>query len=246
MNAPSISKPKFDTYTIKARLIPVFIVVLPGAIGVFAWFPEIPNWWGGFSALIVASGIPALLGQLGRDAGKRKEPKLFSFWGGKPSTRLLRYRDAPNKVILSRQHQHLRKLLPELEIPTPEEEIASPEAADQVYDACVHFLRERTRDKKRFPLVFEENCNYGFRRNLWGMKPLGIGVNLIGLGGIIFLFIRNYYVVGSEVSILSVVSGLAVVLILIGWFFWFTPNWVKTAADAYGERLLAATEEIES
>ena len=70
-------------------------------------------------------------------------------------------------------HKKLSELLNGTAIPTPQDEKRDPERADQVYDACVSCLIERTRDKTRFRLLFEENCNYGFRRNLWGMKPLG-------------------------------------------------------------------------
>ena len=40
-------------------------------------------------------------------------------------------------------------------------------------------LREATRDTSRFPLVFAENANYGFRRNLWGLRPIGTGVAVV-------------------------------------------------------------------
>ena len=31
-----------------------------------------------------------------------------------------------------------------------------------------------SRDKAKYPLVFEENVNLGFRRNLWAMKPAAV------------------------------------------------------------------------
>ena len=31
----------------------------------------------------------------------------------------------------------------------------------------------------KFPLVYEENCNYGFRRNMFGLRPIGIAVSVI-------------------------------------------------------------------
>ena len=33
-----------------------------------------------------------------------------------------------------------------------------------------------TRIDPKFPLVFEENCNYGFRRNMYGMRLIGLSV----------------------------------------------------------------------
>lgn len=43
-----------------------------------------------------------------------------------------------------------------------------------------HFLREQTRDPKMFPIVYEENVNYGFRRNLLGLKPTGAAIAVVG------------------------------------------------------------------
>jgi len=59
-------------------------------------------------------------------------------------------------------------LIPAHPMPMIDDERSEPESADHVYDSSTAFLLEKTRDKKAFPLIFEENCNYGFRRNLWG------------------------------------------------------------------------------
>jgi hypothetical protein len=37
----------------------------------------------------------------------------------------------------------------------------------------------RARDKTKYPLLFEEDCNYGFRRNMFGIRWLGVTVALI-------------------------------------------------------------------
>jgi len=156
-----------DAYTARARLLPALIVALPLGIATLAWFPNGVLGWGAIWALIVWSGGTVLLAEVGRDAGKRKEPALFASWGGTPTTRLLRHRDAANRPLLARRHDQLAALtgIPK---PTAAREAAAPAAADQVYDAWTRVLRDRTRDRKKYELVFAENCSYGFRRNLWG------------------------------------------------------------------------------
>ena len=57
--------------------------------------------------------------------------------------------------------------------PTEQEEEANLSWVDTKYEEAVTSLREATWDTSRFPLVFAENANYGFRRNLWGLKPIG-------------------------------------------------------------------------
>ena len=64
-------------------------------------------------------------------------------------------------------------------LPTQQEEEACPAWADTKYEEAVTALREATRDTSRFPLVFAENANYGFRRNLWGLRPIGTTIAVL-------------------------------------------------------------------
>jgi len=97
----------FNAYVRRARLQPAMIVAIPLGLATLAWSPGgIPGWsliW----SLFVFCGGTALMAQVARDRGKKKEPELFTSWGGKPTTCLLRHRDAANKTILSRRHQKL-------------------------------------------------------------------------------------------------------------------------------------------
>jgi hypothetical protein len=185
-----------------------------------------------------------LLAQVGRDAGKRKESRLFASWDGKPTTRLLRHRDSLNRPLLARRHAKLGALLGTT-IPTAMEEAADLRAADEVYEACTAFLRDKTRDRQQFDLIFDENCSYGFRRNLWGMKPLGITVAFLALGAIVVLLLIDPpgARVGHRIGTVAV-AGVMNLLLLLGWLFVFTPGWVRVPADAYAERLLEACERL--
>ena len=227
-----------DPYVRRARLQPALLVALPIALAVLAYFPSGVVGWGALWSLLIASGGTALLSQVARDRGKRKEEELFQKWGGKPTTRQLRHRDATNIVLLTHQHARLALLVPDLAMPTTEDEAANPNHADQVYDACVVSLRERTRDRKRFPLVFEENCSYGFRRNLWGMKPLGVFT--AALGSLAILAGLFFGIVALSPLVISCLS--LSLLLLIGWIVWFTPDWVRLSAESYAERLLASSD----
>jgi len=232
-----------NAYVRRARLEPALIVALPLGLATLAWSPGGVFGWGLVWSLFVFCGGTALAAQVARDSGKRKEPVLFQMWGGKPTTRLLRHRDAPNKIVLLRRHQKLQSLMSGIQIPTEKQEEINPRAADEVYDACSAYLLEKTRDKTHFDLVFEENCNYGFRRNLWGMKYLGITTSAIGVVAIALLFILNYQARAASPPIAAVCGAINLALML-GWLFWFTPRWVRVAADAYAERLLAACENL--
>jgi len=232
-----------NPYVRRSRLQPALIVALPLALATLAWFPSGILGWGTLWSLFVWCGGTALLAQIARDAGKKKESFLYERWDGKPTTRMLRHRDAPNAVILEQRHRKLATLIPGIHIPTAKEEAADPTHADQVYDACTAYLLEKTRDKKKFPLVFEENCNYGFRRNLWGMKLWGITTTIVGCvatGVLIFRTVMS----GVVPSPLILVCAAMAFFLLLGWFFWFSPDWVRIPADAFADRLLSASENL--
>jgi hypothetical protein len=232
---------KFDLYPIKARFKPAMLVVLPISLSLAAWFPDRFAGWAVLAGVVVAGGLGCLLAELGRDQGKLKQGKLFQQWGGKPTTRKLRHRDTPfDWVTLSRRHAKLGTLVG-LPAPSREEEVQDPGSADQLYEAYTRYLLEATRDHDRFPLVFAENISYGYRRNLWGWKPLGIILAIIGIVASGVPIIRDLDAGIEALPVLS--TGLNLLLFLL-WCFWIRPRWVRLAADAYADRLIAACEKL--
>ena len=238
MNVP------FDTYTLQARLTPVLIAVFPIAIALTTWLPGQSATWNFLGTVILSFGLTALLAQVGRDRGKRKEPELFASWGGVPTTRMLSYqRTSLGRLTLNRYHDKLKALLPQLAIPGPQEETLNPSEANRVYDSCVRYLREKTRDQAKFPLVFAENVNYGFRRNLWAMKPIGLPASVLGVIVCALFAMRNWSV-KSAPMFLSVAGFAINVVLLLLWIFLFKPNWVRLAAEAYAESLLGSLDAM--
>lgn len=235
--------PLLDPYVRRARLQPALLVVLPVALAVLAWFPTDAVVAGALWSFIVWSGGTALIAQVARDRGKAKEPELFTKWGGRPTTRLLRHRDSANPVLVEHRHGKLALVLPNVHMPSREEEKANPKAADAVYDACTVLLLEKTRSRDAFPLVFEANCDYGFRRNFWGMKPLGLTLAFLAVAAIGLLLCRDV-AAGASMRPVPVAAFVVAAAFAFGWLVLFTPNWVKTTADAFAERLLAALENL--
>jgi hypothetical protein len=54
-----------------------------------------------------------------------------------------------------------------------------PAAAKSFYERTGTWLRENTRDTKKFPILFNELVTYGFRRNLLGVKWPALALNLV-------------------------------------------------------------------
>ncbi|MCC5599738.1 hypothetical protein [Nostoc favosum] len=252
----------FDDYNRKARLTPALLAGLPIALVALAVFPDQVWSWGGVISLLTWFGVLRLLAQFARDMGKAKEDELYNAWGGKPTTCLLRHRNVQNKVELARLHSKLHNLTGQT-LPSQSEELAEPELADQVYDTCVRFLIAKTRDHSKFSLLYEENCNYGFRRNLLGIKIIGIitsslGALLLGVQcafsmGLFSIFVefqtdkqiliqKSFHLSNSPSTTLTY---LAIdIILLIAWLLWINSNWVKSAADVYAARLFESCENL--
>lgn len=231
----------FDSYSLRARLQPALIAVLPVGMAILAWFPDSRAGWGWFAAAATVSGLTLLMAEFARDQGKRLEPKLFASWGGKPTTVLLRHNGPLDRHTLSRYHAKLAALLPQLKMPDAEVESQRPSQADEVYESCVLFLLEKTRSRDGFPLVVKELTSYGFRRNLVGLRLAGITSALLGTMVCGWAVVTKWPDPAAFVSV-----GVLVVstVLLLAWLALIRPPWVRKAADAYPRRLLAACETI--
>jgi len=233
-----------DSYTLQARLCPALLVGLPVGLAIIAWFPAQFVGWGLLVSVTTSSGFSVLLAQLTRDAGKQKEPYLFQQWGGTPTTQLLRHRDAGlDPHTKARYHAKLERLLPDAPAPSTRKESANPEAADQTYSSWVKYLLEKTRDPKQFPLIVQENVSYGFRRNLWGWKVLGLLLSVGSLIVCVWAAIRHWN--HESLPAAAIVASFLDVFLIVAWIFLIRPTWIRRAAFAYAAQLLAACEGLE-
>jgi hypothetical protein len=233
----------FDPYVRKARLYPAMLALFPVFVAILVLFPALyKSIEGALVSLAIGCGVLMFLASNVRYLGLKKEQQLYKLWGGKPTTVWLRHRDR-NLDILTKQRYHafLEKHIPELKMPTPNEETASTISADDFYESAVKWLLEYTRDKKKYPLVFEENINYGFHRNILALKPIAIAINLLCVGGILL----NNYLQHHSLTFTDMkdVAALSIPLaMLLFWIFLVSPDWVKSIAYAYTRALFACCD----
>lgn len=236
----------FDTYTLKARINPVVIFALPGFLLLVTYSIKLDALQPILCSAAITSAITFLLSQIGRQQGKKKEQKLWEDWGGTPTTQLFRWR---NHVIPThvkkRYHAALQQRVP---VPTTSDSVFEsqfPAEADEIYAAWSHYLRVETRDTKTWNLVFKENINYGFRRNLWGMKPAAIMLLLLlGIGNYFYnVYIYEDYNILCFTKSFWLTNGILVAFLGL-WIFIITKEFVRVAAFAYAERLLEASTKL--
>src|SRR6266516_4336553 len=114
MVAAQFLKDVSDPYNRRARVFPGFIVTLPISVLVVVLVTTKPAWWSGLVLLLGASGASYFGTQLVRSAGRGREQALWASWGGAPTTQLLRFRGAQNRVAVKRRHDQLARLFPDL------------------------------------------------------------------------------------------------------------------------------------
>ncbi|QRM35455.1 hypothetical protein [Microvirga sp. VF16] len=120
-----------------------------------------------------------VLSDVARRRGKKIEPEIEARMGGRPSITMLRHDSGQmDPKTRDRYVMFLAGKLNE-KAPTKGQQRANPEAADAFYVCCGAWLREHTRDTKKFHILFGENITYGFRHNLLGMKPIALVLNIL-------------------------------------------------------------------
>ena len=248
--------PFYDQYTLRARIQPALTAVLPLAFLLLTLLPGQPILATAFFTLLATIGGTAVAAQVGREWGRKKEPGLWKSWGGPPTTRLLRHRRIPGDIILPPGLRQQVEDWTNYPLPTEQEEKADPQWADTAYEKAVASLREATRDNIKFPLVFAENVNYGYRRNLWGLRPIGesIAVALTLLSWTLLLLTIwgrpwpdpwwDVFVNPDSTAVIRIAVAFVNTAIAIFWLFWVKPSWVKSMADAYAMRLMESVQTL--
>ena len=142
-------------------------------------------------------------------------------------------------TLRARRHAAIRRLYPGVAIPTAAEEAVDRDAAYAQFSAVVVLLLGHAKNKAKFPLVFEENCNYGFRRNMYGMRLIGLSVASIcatALGFSIYRLTSSH----QFVPVISLVLEAANVVMILVWLFWVNEAAVRRGADGQHDDRSAA------
>jgi hypothetical protein len=232
----------FDHYAILARQRPALLMLFPGLVATVVIFPSLQAWWASLLAVTGTCGVSIALAEFAQAKGKALEPGLNSLCDGLPSVAMVRCRDRRiDDATKTRYKAFLTANIPGLIFPDAGAEAANPAMADDAYQSATNWLLARTRNKKVFALLFEKNISYGFRRNMLGLRRLGVGVSLVALAGVIITAIFEA-IVGRQMDGTLVIGGLVALAALLFWITVVKPSWVEAAANAYARELLAACD----
>jgi hypothetical protein len=237
----------FSPYELKARFFPALLILAPLFLTVVIWYPELIELESSIFTIVVLVIILFFFAKLSRELGVKKQKVLLKKWGNFPSTIMLRHRDNTiDAATKLRYHRYLRTNIEGLELPTPEEELNNPDFYEDQYSSAIKWLLEKTRDKNKYDLLFQDNINFGFSRNMFGVKYMGIVfcflAILININGIYQTYNFNL----AEIELKIWLSNLISLIFLLLWVFFVKESWVKNSAVAYARTLLSTCEEIKN
>ncbi|MGR4927245.1 hypothetical protein ACIPUD_10600 [Bradyrhizobium sp. CAR08] len=232
-----------DPYSVKARYYPALLATIPSLAALAILIS-----WSRFAltTIIASAAMPVLVfasADIARRLGKRIEERIYEQSGGKPSVTMLRYSD--NTFDAASKDQYRAFLGPKIDqpVPTKQQEEQNLKAGDPFYERGGAWLRENTRDVRKFSILFAENITYGFRRNLLGLKWPSLVLNLaIVLLSCVFLYKMAPLDTDNDTALrLLVVLALAVIHSLYMTFA-VSKDSVVDASRIYARQLILSCE----
>lgn len=234
---------QFDAYNLKARVFPALIAGLPTLALLFVIVP-----WDhlGLSHVIAGAMSVVLLfafADLARHRGKSVEAKLAS--NATPEQWHRGNPDVPEgskdrfRTFVAGQLKQAA--------PTAEEERADARRANDFYLTANAWLRARTsQDTRTFAILFGENITYGYRRNLLGLKPISLLVNLIVLVfcASVLWFRPPYFASLADLDEKLVIIIVAAILHSAYLLFAVGKKAVWDASRVYGRQLILSCDTL--
>lgn len=249
MNWTAIFEKLLDPYDVKARLFPGLLVLLP-VITYFSLLhgPQNPAVVG-LVAVIGACGGPYLLASFIRTWGLRAQARLIRKWGVQPSTVMLRHRDMTLPQQTKLRYHKLATSRLSIKLPSSDEELRDPIGADMAYAAVADALRPLTNNRKDFPFVFKELVAYGFNRNAYGARWIGIAVAIATIFSTL-IQAQTFRVEDASWDLSGLGSAqIMVIMFALGmvglWGMHFTGETVRMAGFSYAKRLWEALEIVQ-
>ncbi|MFC8501301.1 hypothetical protein ACFUC1_03005 [Pedococcus sp. NPDC057267] len=155
----------------------------------------------------------------------------------------LRFAGADTPAEIRQRHEEVQRAIgPDPRLADDLEELADPGAADSTYRAAMDRVKARVRAEGGHRLLDLENCNFGFARNLYGLKALGLMVSCLTLMATTAIGIWGLF--SDRPSFAPFIFPLVVSLVALALWRRVTPEFVRRNAEAYADRLMEATREL--
>jgi Flp pilus assembly protein TadB len=221
-----------DAYERKARLSPAVVTILPALVLILSLKTGNESW---ALKLLTAGGVGGVLlialAQFASAAGNRFSDEFWPPKGGLPTGRWLRPSDVHHSTAQKQQWYAAVKLLTGLDI--AETLTARPKEQDSIIEDAIRQVRYKLRGKAVARMLDLHNQEYGFARNLAGLRWVMLGFAALGAGGCAVAWQMGH---GSAWG--SLINGVLFVF-AFSLFFWL-PGYVERAGIRYSESFFSA------
>lgn len=222
-----------DRYERKARLLPGLLLAAVPTLTAGAILHELTAWYTAASSTVGFALLAAIvLGQLARARGRRAEDLLWKSWGGPPTTRWLRPWDGTCSDQQKAKWRGAIKRITGLSLPASLPQGGIQDDVDRQIGDATRQLRYAIRGRPEASILATHNEDYGFARNLYGVRWFWVALALVSLAacGVAVAFgLRPY--LGLAVAAAFTVGSILIAREL--------PDYVRRCADRYAESLFA-------
>lgn len=224
----------FNSYNLRTRISVVIILIAPILLEFYLIVPEFRELSSTLIVIIITFALCNVLIICCRISGTEAMKKCFS--GLMPAQQYLLPSDNYiDSITKKRYHTFLSQKIQSFDISIIDENMAA---------TAVTWLIAQTRDATKFPLIAEENINFGVSYNLLGLKKSGLTLSFLGIliNMIIYVVdVKNIVSVAIPYNILFIAIFINLLFFLF-WVFLVNQNLVKNAGKKYGRALLSACD----
>jgi hypothetical protein len=231
-----------DEYERRARVIPGFLAIFPLVV-LFSvlGLRQVPAIVYIVGALTITAGGPVVVSTAVRSLGRAAEPRLWESWGGPPTTAWLRLREPSENETQRDLWRSSIHIISGITLLSLRAERANPAKADNSIETAIKRIRDRTRNKEQFPLLYSENRGYGYERNIYGVRWAARGLALTSAAAMAsYIFWIAPALNRPSITTQNVFGLLACLSFFFVWIILPSEKRVRDAANRYANELLHA------
>ena len=228
----------FDAYNLRARTSVVLFYALPFIFDVIAF-------WGKGITSIEGVTLTVLIIVMGQCTLHLCRPNHQPFNKNHAAELLMPDSEIP-EITLKRYYRKIAECEPEFsEFGYLGLNKAKGKITTNLCESVVTWLRAKTRDNKVYRLVYEENINYGYIRNMYNLKRFGIIFNCIALTLLGVLFFTPFLESCKPSLLLMVLETAAHIMVTVYMIAAITKKKVEVSAKRYAKALIETIDLIE-
>ena len=224
---------RLDDYEVRARFAPAVGSVVPIVVLLVVGFGIDGEWVLAVFAASVTVVVAVLVASLSREAGVAVQARLWGPRGISPVVESLRWRDGPSRAETAARHAVVLQATG-VELPDEETERADPDEADGRYRIAQDELRRHTSGGGH-PGLRRALIQYGFVRNLRGLRPVCLVSAAVAVIGGIWVMVDDSERWFSGVAVIAVAVACTAI---VGWLI--DDDAVRSGGESYARALFDA------